>query len=113
MQLKRLTLQDGFGVADTVREVQGAQMVLAPGSSTGGPGNRHAGADQWLYVVSGSGAAIVEGEQHSLRAGTLLVIERGEAHEIRATGDQPLSTVNFYSPAAYADNGDPLPAGEA
>jgi mannose-6-phosphate isomerase-like protein (cupin superfamily) len=42
----------------------------------------------------------------------LLVIERGESHEIRATGDQPLSTVNFYSPPAYADDGDPLPAGE-
>ena len=52
-------------------------------------------------------------EQHALGPGTLLVIERGEAHEIRATGEQPLSTVNFYSPPAYADDGEPLPAGKA
>jgi mannose-6-phosphate isomerase-like protein (cupin superfamily) len=112
MQLKQLTLESGFEVAGTVRGAQAAQMVLAPGGSTGGPDNRHRGSDQWLYVVSGTGVATVEGEQHSLRAGTLLLIEHGETHEIRVTGAQPLSTVNFYSPPAYTDEGAPLPAGK-
>lgn len=112
MHLKRLTLKSGFEVAATVGDVQAAQMVLAPGSCTGGPRNRHAGADQWLYVVSGTGLAVIDEQQHPLSPGTLLVIQRGETHEIRATGEQPLSTVNFYSPAAYDDNGAPLPAGE-
>jgi len=40
------------------------------------------------------------------------VIEHGESHEIRCTGGQPLRTVNFYSPPAYDDDGEPLPAGE-
>lgn len=113
MRLKTLTLTSDFEVAVTLRDVQAAQMVLAPGSSTGGPRNRHAGADQWLYVVSGTGLAVIDGESHPLGQGSLLVIERGEAHEIRATGEQPLSTINFYSPPAYADDGEPLPAGEA
>jgi mannose-6-phosphate isomerase-like protein (cupin superfamily) len=112
MQLKQLTLESGFEVAATVGDVQAAQMVLASGSSTGGPDNRHRRSDQWLYVVSGSGVAVIEGEQHPLRAGALLLIEHGEAHEIRVTGEQPLSTVNFYSPPAYAGNGDRLPAGK-
>ena len=112
MQLKRLTLKSGFEVAGTVGAVQAAQMVLAPGTGTGGPLNRHAGADQWLYVVSGTGTAVIDEQPHSLNPGTLLVIERGEAHEIRADAEQPLSTVNFYSPAAYDDDGEPLPAGE-
>lgn len=112
MQLRQLTLVSGFEVAGTVRDVQAAQMVLAPGSSTGGPDNRHRGSDQWLYVVSGTGVAVIEGEQHPLREGTLLLIEHGETHEIRVTGVQPLSTVNFYSPPAYTDDGDPLPAGK-
>jgi len=43
----------------------------------------------------------------------LLVIERGETHEIRCTGDAPLRTVNFYSPPAYRDDGKELSAGEA
>lgn len=112
MKFEHFSLEEGFRVASRLRDVQAAQMVLSPGSSTGGPDNCHVGADQWLYVVSGSGVAVVDGAHHALRSGSLLVIERGETHEIRCEGDQPLRTVNFYSPAAYAENGDPLPAGE-
>lgn len=111
MKHARLTLEEGFDTVFSVRTVQAAQMVLAPGANTGGPDNRHAGADQWLYVVSGSGVAIVDSRQQALEEGSLLVIERGETHEIRCTGDHALRTVNFYSPPAYANDGEPLPAG--
>ena len=43
----------------------------------------------------------MDGETTSLRQGTLLLIERGEAHEIRNTGHEPLRTVNFYVPPVY------------
>jgi len=112
MKCKALSLQSGFEVAFAVRKVQAAAMTLAPGSNTGGPDNRHRGADQWMYVVAGTGLAIVDGVQHPLQEGSLLVIERGEAHEIRCTGDKPLRTVNFYSPPAYSDDGETLPAGD-
>jgi mannose-6-phosphate isomerase-like protein (cupin superfamily) len=113
MKHGNLSLDAEFEVAFEMRKVQAAGMTLAPGSSTGGPDNRHSGADQWLFVVSGSGLAIVDGVQQPLRTGSLLLIERGEAHEIRCTGDQPLRTVNFYSPPAYDDEGEELPAGES
>ena len=61
---------------------------------------------------TGTGLAIVDGVQQPLQEGSLLVIERGEAHEIRCTGDKPLRTVNFYSPPAYSDDGETLPAGD-
>lgn len=112
MKCENLKFKAEFDVGFTVRGVQAAQMVLEPGAGTGGPDNRHAGADQWLFVVSGTGLAVVEGTRQSLQAGCLLLIERGEAHEIRCTGDQPLRTLNMYSPPAYADNGEPLPAGD-
>jgi len=110
MKHKALSLQSDFEVAFAVRKVQAAEMTLAPGSNTGGPDNRHSGADQWMYVVSGSGLAIVDGVRQPLQAGSLLVIEHGETHEIRCTGDEPLCTVNFYSPPAYDKTGDTLPA---
>lgn len=112
MKYEALSLQTGFEVAFAVRKVQAAAMTLAPGSNTGGPDNRHRGADQWMYVVAGTGLAIVDGARQPLQPGSLLVIERGEAHEIRCTGDQPLRTVNFYSPPAYSDDGETLPAGD-
>lgn len=113
MKYKMLSLQSDFEVAFAVRKVQAAEMTLAPDDKTGGPDNRHGGADQWMYVVSGSGIAIVDGVRQPLQPGSLLVIERGETHEIRCTGDAPLRTVNFYSPPAYRDDSETLPAGEA
>ena len=76
-------------------------MTLAPGRSTGGPDNRHAASDQWLYVISGSGEATVEGRRVALEAGDLILVAAGEAHEIRAGDDAALVTVNVYAPPEY------------
>lgn len=97
----------GFRTLFTVRRAQAAQMVIEPGGQEGGDDNRHRGADQWLYVVSGTGMATVEGRRIALRAGRLLVIERGERHTIRNTGRAPLKTLNFYYPPAFDGDGDP------
>jgi uncharacterized cupin superfamily protein len=79
-----------------------ATMTLEPGESEGGPQNRHPATDQWVLVHAGSGVAIVEGVEHALTPGTLLRIDRGEAHELRNTGDQPLHTLSFYVPPLRA-----------
>lgn len=87
-------------------------MVLAPGKAEGDPHNRHRGADQWLYVESGTGVARINGRRYGLKAGTLLLIEKGDEHEIRNTGRGLLKTLNFYVPPAYDAEGDELPRGE-
>jgi mannose-6-phosphate isomerase-like protein (cupin superfamily) len=107
MRSKTLRFGKGFRVAFEVRKAQAAEMVIAPGGSEGGADNRHRGADQWLFVVSGSGAATVEGKRIPLRAGTLLVIGKGERHEVRNTGRTLLKTLNFYYPPAFDADGDP------
>jgi mannose-6-phosphate isomerase-like protein (cupin superfamily) len=86
-------------------------MVLAPGESEGGPDNRHRGSDQWLYVISGTGRAILAGKRHELRPATLPLIERRTTHEIRNVGRTPLRTLNVYVPPAYTKAGDTLPRG--
>jgi len=101
----------GFKVALGNRRAQAATMTIAPGDCEGGPDNRHRGADQWMFVESGSGTAIVDGRRHALRAGTLILIERGNRHEIRNTGRAPLRTLNIYVPPAYTKDGEELPPG--
>lgn len=108
MQRKALKFGRGFRVALGNRRSQAAEMVIAPGASEGGPHNRHRGADQWLYVVSGSGRAHVNGRSVALRAGTLLLIEHGDEHQIDNTGGEKLVTLNVYVPPAYDAKGDPL-----
>ena len=112
MRHKTLDFAQGFRVAFTVREGQAAEMTIAPGDSEGGPDNRHRGADQWLFVVEGEGTAIVEGKARPLRSGSLIVIERGEHHEIRNTGTAPLKTLNFYYPPSFDKDGDPVGPGK-
>ena len=62
-----------------------------------------------MYVVSGAGSALVNGKRYALKQGTLMLIERGDRHEIRNTGRALLRTLNFYVPPAYDKDGDGLP----
>ena len=111
MKRKRLRFGEGFRVAFGNRRAQAAEMVLAPGDGEGSGDNRHRGADQWVYVVSGTGRATVNKKRYALRAGALLLIERGDEHEIRNTGRGLLRTLNVYVPPAYTKRGDELPRG--
>jgi mannose-6-phosphate isomerase-like protein (cupin superfamily) len=111
VQHKQLQFGHGFRVALGNERAQAAQMTLAPGEAEGGPDNRHRGADQWLYVVRGTGEAVVDGETLPLREGTLLLIGRGDTHEIRNTGRGALHTLNVYVPPAYTADGEERPPG--
>ncbi len=104
--MKHIQMQlDGSGqffnvIAETSRS-QVAAMTLTKGQTTGGPNNKHKSSDQWLYVISGTGEAVVAGESVQLSPGSLLLIEAGETHEISNSGDEPLQTVNIYAPPEY------------
>jgi mannose-6-phosphate isomerase-like protein (cupin superfamily) len=56
--------------------------------------------------------AVVSGERIELREGMLVLIQRGEPHEIRNTRDAPLQTRNVYVPPAYTGEAEGLPAGK-
>jgi mannose-6-phosphate isomerase-like protein (cupin superfamily) len=115
MQLKKkLPFGKGFRIALGNRQSQAGEMVIEPGGKEGGPRNRHRGADQWLFVVSGKGSALVNGKRHRLQAGSLVLIEHGDEHEIENSDEkQPLRTLNFYVPPAYTKEGEELPRGRA
>ncbi len=112
MKHKKLSFRPGFRVGPENLKSQCAVMVLAAGSSEGGSDNSHRGADQWLYVVEGHGAIIVNGRRIALSSGAMVLIEAGDTHEIRNTGRSLLKTVSLYVPPAYDDKGEALPRGE-
>ncbi|MFP4162608.1 MAG: cupin domain-containing protein [Chitinispirillaceae bacterium] len=100
MRHVRITPEAEFSVVAGTERSQAAVMVLDPGSTTGSVDNTHRYCDQWLYVLSGEGKAVVEGVDIPLQPGVLLLIERGEVHEIYA-GEKRLDTLNFYAPPEY------------
>lgn len=111
MKSGQLAYRPGFRVAIGNTRSQAAVMVLPPGSREGGADNRHAGADQWLLVVDGSGVAVINGRKVLLKAGKLILIEVGDRHELCNTGRTLLKTVSVYLPPAYRSDGTELPAG--
>ncbi len=113
MKHQVVTFASEFAVVTGNARSQSAVMVVSPGKSEGGADNRHRGAGQWLFVVAGSGLAVVDGRDVELRVGSLLLIEAGERHEIKNTGPTALQTLNFYLPPAYDAEGETLPAGQA
>lgn len=109
MKHLRATSQREFAVLHRTRSSQAATMVLAPGAtSSEASANEHAWAEQWLYVVSGTGTARIGKRSVALAPGSLLLIEKREPHVIRAKGRARLVTVNVYVPPAYGPDGEPL-----
>jgi mannose-6-phosphate isomerase-like protein (cupin superfamily) len=113
MKHKLARFGKGFRILVGNQRSQAAQMTLPPGAAEGGPDNRHVGADQWLFVVAGKGEAKVNRRKYALEHGSLLLIERGDLHEIRNTGTTPLKTLSIYVPPAYTADGEELPAGKS
>lgn len=85
-------VRTNFDVLETCESSQLAAMVMGVGESSGEYGNEHAGSEQTLFVISGEGEAIVEGESHRLNPGDTIVLEKGEKHQIKNTGSAALRT---------------------
>jgi mannose-6-phosphate isomerase-like protein (cupin superfamily) len=94
MKSDRLSFRPGFRLSVSNTRSQGAVMVLPVGVKEGGPDNFHRGADQWLFVVDGTGVAVINGHKTKLTAGAMLLIEAGDKHEIHNTGRTLLKTVS-------------------
>ena len=96
-----------FTILASTTTAQAAMMTLKPGqSSSDEPENEHPRCEQWLFVLRGTGRAVVGKRRVALKEDSLLLIEKGEAHQITNTGRSPLVTLNFYAPPAYTKAGE-------
>jgi mannose-6-phosphate isomerase-like protein (cupin superfamily) len=108
-----------FDVIAHTDAVQAAMMTLRGGNASDDePSNEHAKSEQWLFVVSGTGTATVipkGGRRRTvkLRPGSLLIIEKGDLHQIKHAGRGSLRTINFYSPPAYKADATLRPAAKS
>jgi mannose-6-phosphate isomerase-like protein (cupin superfamily) len=68
---------------------------IASGSSI--PMETHLHVSQMIYVLQGSGSAVVMNMIFELRPGMLLPIAQGHRHEIRADRQQDLKILSIYA----------------
>jgi len=111
--VKTGTKRGQFDLLAATRSAQAAKMTLRPGAASDSePSNEHPRSEQWVFVISGTGEAIIGKRRDSLRRvvlrdNSLLLIEKGELHQIKNTGRRALVTINFYVPPAYDADGEP------
>ena len=114
--MQHLNISDNrreFAQILSTTNAQAAMMNLKPGAASDDePSNEHPQSEQWLFVISGAGRAVVGKSRQALRhidvrKNSLLVIEQGELHQIKNTGTVPLRTVSLYVPPAYDSDGRP------
>lgn len=56
-----------------------------------------------IYIVSGKGICLHEGEETSVQEDMALWVEKGEHHQMINTGDLPLKLATVFVPAYTAD----------
>ena len=99
-----------FEVLHSTHNAQVAISTLRRGQSTSDePSDEHPASEQWVYVISGRGEVVVEqrGRKRKVRItpGAMVLIQKGESHQIRQAGTESLVTLNFYAPPAYREDG--------
>ena len=111
--IKSGSKRKSFALLHSTRNLQAAAMTLKPGgTSDDEPSNEHPRSEQWLFVISGSGEARVGSVRNKLRRvkleeNSMLLIEKGELHQIKNIARKELRTINFYAPPAYGGGGEP------
>ncbi len=77
-------------------------MTLQPGDDIGL--ETHDEHDQFIRVEAGTGVARLNGEEHHLEDGSIVVIPAGVEHNVvNNSSDEPLRLYTLYSPAEHAD----------
>lgn len=98
-----LTPETGFKVLSDTGRSQFATVALEPQQKHGSAETINQDADQWLYVISGSGRAVVGEDAVELGPGALVLIEAGEPHEIRNLGDTMLEAISICAPPEHQE----------
>lgn len=68
------------------------------------PAHSHPHSEELIYILTGSGKVMIEGEVGEVRAGTAVLFEQGKVHMLRNTGDVEMKVACFFAPATGLDN---------
>jgi quercetin dioxygenase-like cupin family protein len=68
------------------------------------PAHSHPRSEELIYILTGSGKVMIEGEVGEVRAGTAVLFEQGKVHMLRNTGSEEMKVACFFAPATGLDN---------
>lgn len=68
------------------------------------PAHSHPHSEEVIYILSGSGRVLVDGEVAPVRAGSVVLFPQAKPHMLQNTGSEEMKIVCFFAPATTLDN---------
>ncbi len=68
------------------------------------PAHSHPHSEELIYLITGSGKVMIDGEVGEVRAGSAILFEQGKVHMLKNTGDEEMKVICFFAPATSLDN---------
>ena len=78
-------------------------VIIKPGNTVK-PAHAHPDLEEVIYITSGEGQVLIDGEVHELRTGTAVLFKAGSIHMVRNTGGEDMKIVCFFTPPATLKN---------
>ena len=102
INIEQASLENDFfrKVLYTDPRLQLVVMSLAPGEDIGEEVHE---LDQFIRIEAGEGKSVLEGEEHSLSDGSIVVIPQGTKHNIiNTSSEKPMKLYTLYAPPNHA-----------
>jgi quercetin dioxygenase-like cupin family protein len=68
------------------------------------PAHSHPNGEEAIYVMSGHGRVLVDGEVAAIRAGSTVLFPQGAVHMVHNQSHEPMKVVCFFAPPTSLDN---------
>jgi quercetin dioxygenase-like cupin family protein len=75
---------------------------VAPGETVR-PAHSHPNGEEVIYIVTGSGRALIDGVVHPVHAGTAVLFPQGQIHMLQNSGTEEMKVVCFFAPPSSLD----------
>jgi quercetin dioxygenase-like cupin family protein len=78
-------------------------IKVAPGQTVR-PAHSHPNGEEVIYIITGSGRVMIEGEVSPVREGSVVLFPQGKVHMLQNNGQTEMKVVCFFAPATNLDN---------
>ncbi len=68
------------------------------------PAHSHPKSEELIYIMSGNGKVMIEGEVGEVKTGSAILFEQGKVHMLKNTGEVEMKVICFFAPATSLDN---------
>ena len=76
---------------------------VAPGERVR-PAHSHPNGEEVIYIMTGSGRALIGNDVHKVRAGMAVLFPQGVVHMLHNTGAEEMKVVCFFAPPTGLEN---------